>query len=99
MDLNTIPAFIVTAFVTFVSSYAVMKNRINYLERQNVKQELKIVTMEKTVTKNREDFYRVRERDLINTDEKRDELIKKMHAMDVKIAEILTIIKSKKDNA
>ena len=106
IDLSTIPVYMITAIVTFIGSYSVLKYEIKQIKRTNGKQSLEIEKLKALHAENKDSFFKTRERDqrAMNekfeyTDHKReqlkDALTTQMHAMDKKITEIHTIIVTK----
>jgi hypothetical protein len=96
----------ITAIVTFIGTYSVLKYEVKQIKRVNGKQSLEIEKLKASHLENKDSFFKTRERDqrAINekfehTDFKREQLkdvlTTQIHAMDKKITEIHTIIVTK----
>lgn len=96
--LNAIPFDILTAIVTFIASYVVLKFRVKSLEKTNSSQETKITLMEKSITNNKDNFYRTREKDIKELDRKREDLKDEIHELNMKTTKIHVIVQTIKEN-
>lgn len=103
VDLSSIPFNVLSAIAAFIASYTVMKYKIKHMEDVNKKQTLDIENIKAVAQENKDTFFKVREKDMKNTDEKfkeveakrellKDAFTRQIHDMDKKITEIHTII-------
>lgn len=109
MDLSLIPMNVISAFIAFAASYSVMSHKVKLLEAKVAEQKAELKKYEALRLEDKDNFFKVREKDERRIDEKfqdvdfkreklKDTLVAQMHTMDKKITEIHAIIVNHKNN-